>query len=134
MASGDITNEYDQRKAGLNRSAPTCGLTVEIVVADGTSDKTVELDEVDHPCMNCTLTDLYLEAPAIVTASKLIKLELLNTRDNIIYSTGDLDATNADDHEVHTLRGLRGKTAFKITCDANVIGAKTFMVTFEGAG
>ena len=128
MASGDVTDEYDNRA----RLTPVCGLTLELVVATGTSEKEEILDAADHTCMNCLLTDLYLEAPAIATVSKEIKLELLTERDNVIYSTGDLDATNAVDHPIHLQRGMRGKTAFKITCDANVTGAKTFYIEVRG--
>jgi hypothetical protein len=53
MASGDITDEYDNR----HRYTPVCGLTLEIVVADGTSEKEEVLDEAVHTCMNCLLTD-----------------------------------------------------------------------------
>lgn len=128
MASGDVTDEYDNRA----RLTPVCGLTLEIVVAGGTSEKEEELNSLVHTCMNCLLTDIYLEAPAIATVSKEIKLELLTERDNVIYSTGDLDATNAVDHPIHLQRGMRGKTAFKITCDANVTGAKTFYIEVRG--
>lgn len=128
MASGDITDEYDNR----HRYTPVCGLTLEIVVADGTSEKEEVLDEAVHTCMNCLLTDFYLEAPAIATAAKTVRLELLTERDNEIFSTGDLDATSAADHERHTQRGLRDKTALKIICDDNVTGAKTFYIELRG--
>lgn len=132
MASGDITDEYDERLSGTRGMKPVCGLTLEIVVGDGTSEKEEVLDAADHKCMNCLLTDLYLEAPAIATALKTVRLELQTERNNEIFSTGDLDATSAVDHSRHTQRGLRGKTAFKIICDDNVTGAKTFYVEFEG--
>jgi len=128
MTSGDVTDEYDNRA----RLTPVCGLTLEIVVADGTSEKEEVLDVADHTCMNCLLIDLYLEAPAIATAGKTVRLELQTERDNEIYSTGDLDATSAEDHGRHTQRGLRDKTAVKIICDANVTDAKTFYVGFRG--
>lgn len=132
MATGDITDEYDERKSSLNSARPVCGLTLEIVVADGTSEKEEVLDEAVHPCMNCLLTDLYLEAPAIATAGKTVRLELQTERNNEIFSTGDLDATSAVDHSRHTQRGLKDKTAAKIICDDNVTGAKTFHVEFRG--
>ena len=132
MASGDITDEYDERLSGTNGVKPVCGLTLEIIVAGGTSEKEEVLDESLHSCMNCLLTDLYLEAPAIATASKTVRLELQTERDNEIYSTGDVDATSAVDVERHTQRGLRGKTAFKVICDDNVTGAKTFYVELRG--
>jgi hypothetical protein len=132
MATGNITDEYDERKSSLNCAKPICGLTLEIIVADGTSEKEEVLDEALHPCMNCLLTDLYLEAPAIATAGKTVRLELQTERNNEIFSTGDLDATSAVDHSRHTQRGLRGETAFKIICDDNVTGAKTFYMQFRG--
>lgn len=132
MASGDITDEVDERLSGSLGAKPVCGLTLEIVVADNTSEKEEVLDEVDHTCMNCLLTGFYFEAPSITTTDKKVRLELLTERDNEIFSTGDLDATSATDHERHTQRGLRGKTAFKIICDENVTGAKTFYVGIRG--
>ena len=132
MASGDITDEYDERLSGTNGAKPVCGLTLEIGVASGTSEKEEELDETVRSCMNCLLTDIYLEAPALVTANKEIKLELLTERDNVIYSTGNLDATSAVDHSIHAQRGIMGKTALKITCDANVGSDKTFYIELRG--
>jgi len=131
MASGAVTDEYDGRLSNIE-ALPICGLTLEVVVANGTSEKEEELDESLHPCMNCLLTDIYLEAPALLTASKEIKLELLTERDNVIYSTGALDATSAVDHPIHLQRGLKGKTALKITCDANVGSDKTFYIELRG--
>ena len=131
MASGDITDEYDGRLSTV-AALPVCGLTLEIVVADGTSEKEEVLDEAVHSCMNCLLTDLYVEAPAIATAGKTVRLELQTERDNEIYSTGDVDATSAVDIARHTQRSLKDKTAFKIICDDNVTGAKTFYVEFRG--
>lgn len=134
MASGDISWEYDKRLvAGGEAPKPICGLTLEIVVADGTSEKEEVLDEADHSCMNCHLNDIYFEAPALATLGKTAKLELYTERDNVIYSTGDLDATSATDHPIHNLqRGLVDKTAIKVICDANVTGAKTFHIEMRG--
>ena len=128
MASGDITDEYDNR----HRYTPVCGLILEIVVANGTSEKEEVLSADVHTCMNCLLTDVYLKAPAIATAAKTVRLELLTESDVEIYSTGDLDATSAVNHARHTQRSLRGETAFKIICDDNVTGAKTFYAEFRG--
>ena len=128
MASGDITDEYDDRA----RLTPVCGLTLEIVVATGTSEKEEVLDAADHTCMNCLLTAFYVEAPAIATAGKTVRLELQTDRDNEIYSTGDVDATSAVDIARHTQRSLKDKTAFKIICDDNVTGAKTFYIELRG--
>ena len=133
MASGNITHEYDERLSGTGGSKPVCGLTLEIVVADGTSEKEEVLDEVIHKCMNCHLKDVYFEAPAIATALKTAKLEFYDVRDNTIYSTGDLDATSAFKQPAHNLdRELMGKTAIKVICDANVTGAKTFHIGIRG--
>ena len=133
MATGDITGEYDER-ASAPDAKPTCGLTLEIVVASGTSTKEEELDAAVRSCMNCLLTDLYLEAPALATPGKTIKLQLLTERDNEIYSSCNRDATNATDYTLNCglERGLMGKTAFLITCDANVTGDKTFFVELRG--
>ena len=132
MTSGDITGEYDERRSGTNRSIPVCGLTLEIVVPDGVSEAEVVLDEVDHPCMNCLLTGIYFEIPAIATTGKTVRLELQTERNNEIYSTGDIDATSAVNIARHTQRSLKDKTAFKIVCDDNVTGAKTFYVELRG--
>ena len=75
MASGDITKEQDERLSGTAGSKPACGLTLEIIVADGTSEKEEEIDEAIHSCMNCHLNDIYFEAPALATAAKTAKLE-----------------------------------------------------------
>ena len=131
MASGDITEEYDNRLSGPS-AEPVCGLTLEIVVADGTSEKEEVLDEADHSCVNCLLTDIYFEAPAIAAGDKTIQLELQTERDNEIYSTGDVDATSAVDIARHAQRGLKGKTAFKIICNDDVTGAKVFYVELRG--
>jgi len=132
MASGDITNEYDERKSALNVSKPVCGLTLEIVVAINTSEKEVVLDAEIHPCMNCLLTDFYWEIPAIATAGKTVRLELKTERNIEIYSTGDIDATSAVDIGRHTQRSLRDKTGVMLICDDNVTSAKTFYVEFRG--
>ena len=132
MTSGDITDEYDERLSGSHGAKPVCGLTLEIVVATGTSEKEEVLDEADHKCMNCLLTGVYVEIPAIAAGDKTIRLELQTERDNEIYSTGDVDATSAVDIARHTQRGLKGKTAFKIICNDNVIGDKTFYVELRG--
>jgi hypothetical protein len=132
MVSGDITNEYDERRGGTNGLKPVCGLTLEIVVANGTSEKEEVLDEIDHSCMNCLLTDAYFKTPALLTAGKTVRLELLTEDDAEIFTTGDLDATNAENHSRHTQRGLMKKTAMKIVCDANVGSAKTFFVEVRG--
>jgi len=132
MASGDITDEYDERLSGSTGAKPVCGLTLEIIVADGTSEKEEVLDEVDHSCMNCLLTGFYFEIPSIATAEKTVRLELQTERDNEIYSTGDVDATSAVDIARHTQRGLSGKTALKVICDNNVTGAKTFYIETRG--
>ena len=132
MASGDITDEKDERQSGSLGIRPICGLTLEVVIANGTSEKEEVLDEVDHSCVNCLLTDLYIEMPAIATALKTARLELQTERDNEIYSTGDIDATSAVDVARHTQRSLKDKTAVKIICDDNVTGAKTFHIEFRG--
>lgn len=135
MANGDITDEYDERKSGVNCANPICGLTLELVIPDSASTIEIVLDEADHPCMNCLLVDLYFEAPAIATAGKTVRLELLTDRDNEVFSTGDLDATGAEDAEYHwsdLQRCIKDKTAIKITTDASVTGAKAFYIELRG--
>ena len=123
MSSGDITGTKTGVRAGDN----VAGLVLEIVVASGASTKTEEVE------CNLLLTDLYVEAPAIVTgAANKFKLELLTERDNVIYSTGDLVATTAIDHPIHLQRGLRGTTKFKITTDGDVNADETFMIEAVG--
>lgn len=128
MASGDITLEFDKR----HRHTPVCGLTLEVVIANASSEKEEHLDADEHTCMNCVLTDIYLQAPAIGTVGKTIKLELLNEDGVAMYSTGDLDATGATDHPIHLQRSLMGTTTVNITTDAVVTGAKTFYLGLRG--
>lgn len=123
MTSGDISGT----KAGGRAGEFVAGFALEIVVASGVSEKEEEVE------FNLLLCDLYIEAPAIVTGvANEFKLELLTERDNIIYSTGYLDATAAADHPVHLQRGIRGATKFKIVCDGNVNADETFMVEVVG--
>jgi hypothetical protein len=133
MATGAVTGEYDER-ASYPDSKPTCGLTLEIVVASGTKTKEEELDAAVRSCMNCLLTDLYLEAPQLATADKTVQLQLLTERNNEIFDSGAKDATSATDYTLNCglERGLVGKTAFVITCDHNVTGDKTFYVELRG--
>jgi hypothetical protein len=133
MVTGAVTGEYDER-ASTPDSTPTCGLTLEIVVASGTKTKEEELDASVRSCMNCLLTDLYLEAPALATADKTVQLQLLTERNNEIFDSGAKDATSATDYTLNCglERGLVGKTAFVITCDHNVTGNKTFYIELRG--
>lgn len=129
MASGDVTEEYDNRE----RYTPICGLTLEIVVADGTSEKEEELDALDHTCMNCMLMDIYFKLPVLVTPHKKARLELLTEQGDEIFSTSDLDAQSVGSYPIHRIeRCLRGKSMVKIVCDANVSGAKTFKIEIRG--
>ena len=98
-----------------------------IVVASGAATKTE-----DRLC-RMLLTDMYLEWPAIVTgASNLAKIQLMDTRDNIIYDSGNLAATAATDYPVHLQRKLNGVISFVITTDGNTNADETFTVTIEG--
>ena len=132
MASGNITGEFDNRLSGTNGSKPVCGLTLEIVVVEGQSEREEELDEADHTCMNCVLTDMYLEAPALVTAGKTIQLDLVNERGVVMYSTGALDAISATDHPIHLQRSLMGVTTMHITTDAGVTADRTLYLGLRG--
>lgn len=123
MSSGDISGT----KAGIHAGEDIAGFVLEMVVANGSSTKTEEVE------FNLLLTDLYIEAPAIVTGvSNKFKLELLTERDNVIYSTGYLVATTAVDHSIHFVRGVRGKTKVKITTDGDVGADETFMIEAVG--
>lgn len=98
-----------------------------IIVANASASK-----EEDHVC-RMILTDVYLEAPAIVSAgSNLAKLELLDENDNVILSTGNLDCTSARQDPMHLSRKTNGMITKKITTDGNVNAAETFYVTLEG--
>lgn len=132
MASGDITLEFDDRLSGTRGAKPVCGLTLEVVVADEAQEQEEELDASLHTCMNCVLTDMYLQAPAIAAGGKTIKFELLNEDGVTMYSTGDLDATGATDHPIHLQRALMGVTTVNITSGASVSGAKTFYLGLRG--
>ena len=124
MASGDITNEFDNRIRQPSRQ-PVAGSKIEIVVANGTSTKEVNVS------LNGVLFDLYFSVPAIVTGvSNKAKLEWFDEDDHVIYSTGYLAATAATKYPAHELyRLLMGTTTIKITTDGNVGADETFYVT-----
>lgn len=127
MTSGDITVKCFNRLSGVEGLKPICGLTLEIVVASGTSTKTETIDE------NFQLTDMYLEAPAIVTGvANKFTLGVYTARGNLIYETADIDATAATSTPIHIERGLIGTTSFLISCDGNVNADETFMVELVG--
>lgn len=132
MTSGNITGEFDDRLSGTKGLKPVCGLTLEIVVVSGQSEREEELDEVNHSCMNCILTDMYLQAPALLTTGKTIQLDLLNERGAVMYSTGALDATSATDHPIHLQRSLMGVTTVNITTDASVTTDRTLYLGLRG--
>ena len=129
MASGDITNKYDERLSGTNGSKPVCGLTLEIVISGGASSKEETIDE------NMLITDIYFRGPQLGTAGKTAELILMDNDDNEIYTFGECDfssATAADRmHGRHTQRGIIGNTTIKVQSDENVTGAKTFHVSFR---
>lgn len=126
MASGDITEKFGA-KWGYGREEPISHFTLEMVMAQATKVK-------EHTfTVNMLLTDLYLEAPNLDPSANTIELELLTARENVIYSTGDLDASsNAVDHPIHLQRGLYGTTTVKLTADADISENKTFMIEFFG--
>ena len=110
-----------------NATNPISGFITTIVNASGTSEKTVNV------ISNMLLTDIYIEAPAIVTnVSNDFKFEILTNRDNIVYGSGYLDATNASDHPIHLQRGIRGTSKYKITCDGNINMNETFIIETVG--
>lgn len=129
MATGDITEKFGA-KWGYGREEQITHFTLEMVMAQATSEKEEEFT------INLLLTDLYLEAPDLDPSASTIKLELLSARDNVIYSTGDLDASgNAGDamkHPIHLQRALQGVTAAKLTADSDISENKTFMIEFFG--
>lgn len=127
MASGDITEEYDERLSGTAGSKPISGFKLEIVVANGTSTKEGDV------LKNMLLSDLYFNVPAIVTSvDNKAKLELLDEDDNVIYSTGDLAAAVATKYPIHLQRAIMNTTTFKVTTDGNVNADETFYVTVRG--
>lgn len=127
MTTGDITAKCFERLSGTDGAKPICGLTLEIVVANGTSVTTETIDE------NFLLTDMYLEGPAIVTGvANKFTLSVYNTRGNIIYETADIDGTSVTSTCVHLERGLVGVTSFMIDCDGNVGEDETFMIELVG--
>jgi len=126
MATGDITEKFGA-KWGYGREEPISHFVLEMVMDIATSTKSETFT------VNMLLTDLYLEAPNLDPSANTIKLELLTERDNVIYSTGNLDASsNAVDHPIHLQRGLSGTTTVKLTADADISENKTFMVEFFG--
>lgn len=129
MASGDVTEKIGS-KWDIGKDEQISHFTLEIEMAQATSEKEEEFT------VNLLLTDLYLEAPDLDPSASTIKLELLSARDNVIYSTGDLDASgNAGDkvdHPIHLQRALCGVTAAKLTADADISENKTFYLEFFG--
>jgi len=130
MATGDITEKFGA-KWGYGREEPISHFTLEMVMGVGTMEKEETFT------VNMLLTDLYLEAPRLDPSANTIKLELLTERDNVIYSTGNLDTEtgNTDDamsHPIHLQRGLSGTTTAKLTADADISENKTFYVEFFG--
>ena len=87
MASGDITNEFDNRIRQPSRQ-PIASRTIEIIIANGTSAKEEELS------VNTLESDAYLEAPNLSQGSHKVKLEQLTQRQNVIYCTGDQVSDN----------------------------------------
>ena len=130
MASGDITDRYDERKSSLNCLKPVCGLTLEITIPDGASSKEETIEE------NMLITGIYFWGPQLATAGKTVELILMDEDDNEIYTFGECDfssATAADrKHGRHTQRGIMGDTTVKVQSDENVTGAKTFYVKLRG--
>lgn len=129
MASGAITEKFGA-KWGFGREEPISHFTLEMVMGAGTKEKSETFT------VNMLLTDLYLEAPDLDPSASTIKLELLSARGNVIYSTGDLDASgnvgDAVSHPVHLQRGLYGTTTVKLTADADISENKTFYVESFG--
>ena len=129
MTSGDITGQFDNRIQQMGRQ-PIATFIQEIVMAVGTSEK----EEVFTA--NLLLTDLYIEAPDLDPSATTIKLELLTARENVIYSTGNLDASgnvgDAMKHPIHLQRAICGITTAKLTADADISENKTFMIEYFG--
>ena len=86
MASGDI-EEYDRRNV-KEQGNQIATFVLEIIVANGTSEKKEELPE------NFLESDAYLEAPNLSQGSHKVKLEQLTRRQNVIYCTGDQVSDN----------------------------------------
>lgn len=130
MTSGDITDEYDERKNALNEAKPVCGFKLELVVADGTKSKSETIQK------NVLLTDIYFWGPQLATAGKTAELILEDEDDNVIYSFGACDFSSATaasrKHDKHEERGIMNDTTIEVEVDENVTGAKTFYVTFRG--
>ena len=116
---------------GVVSKGPVFGTDFDITIASGTSTKT-EFIYSTHPAANIFITDLYFEIPTLATPAKTAKLELLTARDNIVFSSGDLDASIARDFRFVVSTGLKDVTKYKVTTDANVTGAKTFNVEIRG--
>lgn len=129
MATGDITEKFGA-KWGYGREEPISHFTLEIVMAQATSTKEETFT------VNMLLTDLYFETPDLDPSASTIKLELLSARGNVIYSTGELDAsenvTDPMSHPVHLQRGLSGITTAKLTADADISENKTSYIEFFG--
>jgi hypothetical protein len=130
MATGDITDEYDERLSGTNGAKPITGFKKELVIANGTSSKEETVDK------NMLITGLYFWGPQLTTAGKTVELLLLDEDDNEIYTFGECDfssATAADrKHARHTERGIMETTTIKVEADENVNSDRTFYLTVRG--
>ena len=130
MASGDITDKYDERLSGSDGAKPVCSLTLDITIPDGTLSKEETIGE------NMLITGIYFWGPQLATAGKIAELILLDEDDNEIYTFGERDFSSSTaayrKHSEHVLRNIMEDTTVKVKSDENVSGAKTFYVKLRG--
>ena len=135
MATGDITEKIGS-KWDVGKDEPISKFTLEIVVPQAASSKEEDIG------INIVLTDLYVEMPNVDPSAATAQLDIFSERDNVIYSTGALDASGNTDtlfdgetgkaYPVHLQRALAGATTAKITCDSDISANKSFKVEFFG--
>jgi hypothetical protein len=116
---------------GVMSKGPVSGTDFNIIIGNGTSTKT-EIITATHPASNMFITEVYFEVPQLSTAQKTAKIELLTSRDNVIFSSGDLDASSPKSFRFGISFGLMNITKYKVSVDGNVTGDKTFNIELRG--
>ena len=123
MASGDITVNWGERRG--QQLYQIAEYKLEIVVANGASEKTEEAD------IHGMIGFVGFSVPELATADKTANLEIDDDEDYSIYAMGAQSAAAAKKYSAHLQRFAAGKCKFKVTTDNNVTGAKTFIAKWR---
>ena len=128
---GDAITSIGDKYTFTYNEGPIMMENFNIVVANGTSEKTEILSEV-LPVGNTLFSDCFLRIPQLSTLNKTVKFELLTNRDNVISSYENLDASSPKNVRFGGLKGLMNVTKCRITTDANVSSDRRFNVELRG--